>query len=211
MERMLYKFIAFFVMIIMLVCPIFAEDYKLGPGDVLTINVWGYENLEVKELAVRPDGKISFPMAGDVQAQGKSVIEVTEELTASLGKYLKDPQVAVNVLKFRTTRVYVLGNVNKPGMYEIEKQHNLLDAIGMAEGYTDKAAKKKIFIIHKDTTKETTKVNLVNLLNKGDMTQNYALADGDVVYLADNGKIDFAKDILPFLGAAYQVNEIQKD
>lgn len=211
MERMLYKFIAFFVMIIMLVCPVFAEDYKLGPGDVLTINVWGYENLEVKELAVRPDGKISFPMAGDIQAQGKSVVEVTEELTTSLGKYLKDPQVAVNVLKFRTIRVYVLGNVNKPGMYEIEKQHNLLDAIGMAEGYTDKAAKKKIFIIHKDTTNKMTSANLLNLLNKGDMSQNYSLADGDVVYLANNGKIDFAKDILPFVSAAYQVNDINKN
>ncbi|TCL36061.1 polysaccharide export outer membrane protein [Anaerospora hongkongensis] len=208
---MLCKFMTFFVMMIMLVCPVFAEDYKLGPGDVLTINVWGYEKLEVKELTVRPDGKISFPMAGDVQAQGKSVFEVTEELTASLGKYLKDPQVAVNVLKFRTTRVYVLGKVNKPGMYEIEKQHNLLDAIGMAGSYTDEAAKKKIFIIHKDTTKKTTKANLLNLLNKGDMTQNYVLADGDVVYLADNGRIDFMKDIIPFIGAAYQVNDIKKD
>lgn len=189
----------------------FAQDYRLGAGDILNISVWGHEELQLAELAVRPDGKIMFPLVGEVVVDGKSTAELTTILTTGLNEYVKDPIVTVNVLKFRTTRVYVLGQVQKPGLYEIEKQHNLLDAIGMAGGYTKDAAKKKVHIIRKDNTGAPIKANLVNLLSKGDMTQNYILNDGDVVFLSDNGRLDFAKDILPWISATYQVSEIQNN
>ena len=191
-----------------------ASDYTLDYGDVLSISVWGFDEfkeLQPKEILIRPDGKISFPLAGEIDATGQTAAMLTETIATRLSTYIKNPQVSVNVLKFRTTRVYVLGKVNKPGLYEIEKQHNLLDAIGMAEGYTSDAAKKKVHIIKKASpNKEVLRANLLDLLEKGDMTQNYALADGDVVYLSDNGAINFARDVLPFLSAAYQVNEIKK-
>lgn len=190
---------------------VFAQDYRLGAGDVLNIGVWGHEELQVEALAVRPDGKIAFPLVGEVTVSGKSAAELTTILTNELGKYVKDPKVTVNVQKFRTTRVYVLGQVTKPGLYEIERQHNLLDAIGLAGGYTKDAAKKKVHIIRKDNTGAPIKANLVNLLSKGDMTQNYTLNDGDVVFLSDNNRLDFAKEILPWISAAYQVSEIQNN
>jgi len=178
-----------------------AEEYRLGPGDVLTIGVWGYENLQAKDLVVGPDGKVAFPLVGEVQAAGISKSELTGVLTTGLSEYMKNPQVTVNVFKYHTTRVYVLGMVTKPGMYELEKQHNLLDAIGIAGSYTKEAAKKRVIIIRKDQTVAPIKVNLMNIWEKGDMTQNYALGDGDVVYLADNGKID----ISTILSSAYQL------
>ena len=135
---------------------------------------------------------------------------MTQALTTGLSKYLIDPKVTVNIVKYRTTRVYVMGAVLKPGMFEIERQHNLLDAIGLAGGYTKDAAKKKVFIIHKDQKEEPIKANLWNLLNKGDMTQNYALNEGDVVYLTSNNRIDFAKDILPFLAGTYYIEQAHK-
>ena len=178
-----------------------AEEYHLSPGDVLTIGVWGYEDLLAKELLVKPDGNIGFPLVGEVQAAGKSSVELSGILTTGLSEYVKDPKVTVNVFKLHTTRVYVLGMVEKPGMYELEKQHNLLDAIGMAGSYTKEAAKKRVTIIRKDQTVPPIKVNLMNIWEKGDMTQNYALNDGDVVYLSDNGKID----ITTILASAYQL------
>lgn len=178
-----------------------AEEYRLGAGDVLTIGVWGYENLQAKELVIRPDGKVAFPLVGEVQAAGMSAAELTGLLTTGLSDYVKDPKVTVNILKFHTTRVYVLGMVTKPGMYELEKQHNLLDAIGMAGSYTKEAAKKKVTIIRKDQTNTPIKVNLMNIWEKGDMTQNIALGDGDVVYLSDNGQIN----ISTILSASYQL------
>jgi len=178
-----------------------AEEYRLSPGDVLTIGVWGYADLEAKELVVRPDGKVAFPLVGEVQAAGISPAQLTGILTTGLSEYVKEPQVTINVFKFHTTRVYVLGMVNKPGMYELEKQHNLLDAIGAAGSYTKEAAKKRVVIIRKDQTIPPIKVNLMNIWEKGDMTQNYALSDGDVVYLSDNGRID----IPTILSSAYQL------
>lgn len=188
-----------------------ADEYKLSPGDVISVGVWGYEDLKNEELVVRPDGKLSFPLAGELTVQGMTAGELTAALTTRLGEYVKDPNVTVNVAKFRTTRVYVLGEVNKPGMYELEKQHNLLDAIGMAGSYTKRAAKKEIFVIHKDNVDKPRKVNLLKLLKNGDISQNVALNEGDVVYLTSNGKINFATDILPWFSAVYQADRLGKD
>ena len=185
-----------------------AEEYRLGPGDVLTFGVWGYEDLQVKEMAIRPDGKVAFPIVGEINALGTSTGQLTELVTEGLSHYINDPKVTVNIIKFRTTRVYVLGEVMKPGMYELEKQHNLLDALGAAGSYTRSAAKKKVYIIRKDQTNTPIKVNLMNIWEKGDMTQNYALGDGDVVYLSDNGRINFATDILPLVTGGYYMTHM---
>lgn len=187
------------------------EEYKLGPGDVISVGVWGYEDLENKEIIIRPDGKLSFPLAGELTVQGMTAGELTTTLTAKLGDYVRNPNVTVNIAKFRTTRVYVLGEVTKPGLYELEKQHNLLDAIGMAGSYTKRAAKKEVFVIHKDNVDKPQKVNLLKLLQKGDVSQNVALNEGDIVYLTSNGKINFATDILPWFSAVYQADRLGKD
>jgi len=187
------------------------DEYKLGPGDVLNIGVWGYEDLKNEALVVRPDGKLSFPLAGELNVQGMTAEELTATLTTKLGNYVINPNVTVNVAKLRTTRVYVLGEVNKPGMYELEKQHNLLDAIGMAGSYTKRAAKKEVFVIRRDNVDKLQKVNLLNLLRNGDVSQNVALKEGDVVYLTSNGKINFATDILPWFSAVYQADRLGKD
>lgn len=197
-----------------------ASEYRICPGDVLAIDVWGFPEFHAKDatvgggqeattagmITVRPDGQIAFPLVGEVMAAGASPAELTFALTKALREYIKDPKVTVNITKYHTTRVYVLGEVIRPGLYEIEKQHYLLDAIGLAGGYSKNAAKKNIFIIHKDNTGEPVKVNLLSLLKKGDMSQNYLLADGDVVYLTENGRIDFATDIVPLFTAAYYFN-----
>jgi len=187
---------------------VWAEEYRLDSGDVLTIGVWGYEELQMKEVAIRPDGKFSFPLVGEVQAAGLSTGQLTDVFTKGLSNYVKEPKVSINIAKLHTTRVYVLGEVVKPGMYELEKQHNLLDALGAAGSYTQYAAKKKVYIIRKDQTDTPIKVNLMNIWEKGDMTQNYALGDGDVVYLSGNGKINFTTDILPFITGTYYMTHM---
>lgn len=187
---------------------VWAEEYRLGPGDILTFSVWGYEDLQAKELVIRPDGRVAFPIVGEMNVLGNSTGQLTELLTEGLSHYINDPKVTVNIIKFRTTRVYVLGEVVKPGLYELEKQHNLLDALGAAGSYTRNAAKKKVYIIRKEQTSTPIKVNLMSIWEKGDMTQNYALGDGDVVYLSDNGRINFATDILPLVTGGYYMTHM---
>lgn len=197
----------FFVLSFFVTGTALAEDYRLGPGDVLNISVWGFEDLQVEQIAIRPDGKLAFPLVGEVQADKLTPGELTANIAAELNDYFTNPRVTVNVVKFRTTRIHVLGEVPKPGVYELDKRHNLIDAISAAGGYTKDAAKKKVHIIHVEQDGKLVQANLFNLLHRGDVSQNYTLREGDVVFLSSNGRIDFAKDIMPFISAAYLINE----
>lgn len=188
----------------------FAQDYLLGPGDVLAIGVYGFEDLQVKDLAIRPDGKIAFPLVGELAAAGLSSGQLSKQLTQGLAEYLRDPKVTINIQKYRTTRVYVLGEITKPGVYELDKQHDLLNAISMAGGYTKTTAKKNVFIVKKDKPEQPLKVNLLDILEKGDMRQNYALGEGDIVYLTHNGRLD-VRDILPLITGLYYIDRIERD
>lgn len=203
MTGKLVLFIAVFLGAAAVFGPAQAEEYRLGAGDVLSISVWGFDDITVKEVKIRPDGKIAVPLAGEMAAAGLSAGELSESLAAALAKYIKDPKVTVNILKFRTTRVYVLGEIAKPGLYELEKGHNLLDAVGAAGGYTKNTAKKSVVIIRSRQQESPVKVNLLKLLKDGDVSQNCPLGEGDVIYFSDNGRVDFARDILPFLTGAY--------
>ena len=178
-----------------------AADYLLAPGDVLNIRVVGHEDLEMKAVEIRPDHKIDFPLVGEVSTFATTPGKLSHMLTVSLSEFLRDPRVSINVDKYHTIRFYVLGEINKPGLYELHKQHNLLDAIGIAGGYTKDAAKKKVFIIPGAQGKQPIKVNLLQLLQTGDVTLNIQLEDGDTVFLTSNNRFDFSRDILPLISA----------
>lgn len=186
-----------------------AADYQLDYGDVLTISVWGFDDLQVKDLPVNPDGKLSFPLAGEVEVKNLTTSQLTAKLTTALSQYVKNPIVTINLVKLRTTRVYVLGEVPKPGMYELTKDHTLLDAIGMS-GYTAYAAKRKVSVIRRGEKTSALTVNLQAIMEKGDFSQNVTLNEGDVVYLSNNGKIEFFKDIAPYISTAYMINRWDK-
>lgn len=182
-----------------------ATDYRLRPYDVLDISVWGIDELQVKGVAIREDGKVALPIIGEMQVAGLSTTELTDKMKDALDGYINHPKIIVNIAKYNTTRIYVLGEVNKPGLYDLDKQHNLLDAITMAGGYTSYAAKKRVVIISKDNRNSYVEANLYNLLKKGDMSQNFRLKDEDVVYLTSNNKLDFVKDIVPIIGGWYNI------
>lgn len=204
--------------------------YSMRSGDQLEIIVYGHDDISTSSQTgaygmaapnyngvgrniyiVRPDGKLDFPLIGEVDVDNKSVTQVREELAARLSEYIKNPRVSVNISKWGTTRVYVLGEVKNPGLYELDKSRRILDAIGKAGAYTKDAAKRKVFLIHQDHHGEPIKIDLIKMLREGDMSQNYELREGDVVYLNDNGRIDFTRDILPFISAIYMGTNIKKN
>jgi polysaccharide export outer membrane protein len=164
------------------------------------------ETIQNPQLTVEVARFRPIPISRELTVSGLTLDELTRNLTDVFGEYIKNPKISVNITKFRTLRVYVLGEVTKPGMYEIEKSHNLLDALGSAGGHTRRAAKKTVYVVSKATGKYQ-KINLNNLLKKADLTQNVELAEGDVVYLADH-KINFIDDILPYITAIYQIRNM---
>jgi len=200
-----------FVFALMFANMALAAEYIMCPGDQLDIIIMGVPEMSTgytssgtttlvqttpqNKYVVRPDGKVSFQLIGEVDTTGLTVSQFTKVLQEKLAKYIVNPQISVNIVQLGTTRVYVFGEVNKPGLYELQKSHNLLDAVGIANGFTKDAAKKNVFLIRRDKQNEPIKLNLNDLLTKGDVSQNYVLGEGDVVYLTSNGRIDFARDI----------------
>ena len=195
------------------------EAYKLRPGDVLSITVLGYDEFVPANIGaggppgflVSPDGLFSFPLIGEVSIEGQTIGSLTEVLRIRLSEYLLTPRVTVNLARLGATRVYVLGEVVKPGSYEIEKAHNLLDAISAAGGPTKNGAKRNVYVVRQSKPGEFQKVNLLAFLQKGDQSQNVALYEGDAVYLTSNGRIDFAQDILPWITATYYIKDFNRN
>ena len=181
-----------------------AEEYIMSPGDQLQIYVLGHPDISSTRAntdsayTVRPDGKLNFPLVGEIDVNGMTVFEFTQLLTKELSEYIINPNITVNVAKLGTTRVFVLGEVNKQGMYELTKSHRVLDALGAAGGFTQKAAKKNIYLVRNAGKPEeiVQKLNINNFLRKGDVTQNLVLHEGDCLYLTSNHKITLADVLL---------------
>lgn len=191
--------------------PTFAGDYVIAEGDALAIDVFGLDELKFKEIIVRPDGKIDFPLIGAVQAAGYSPAELARNMTEKLLPFVKNPQIAVNITRFHSTRVYVLGEVNRPGLVELQNQHNVVDAISAAGSWTRDAAKKKVHLIRNGDKKNMTIVNLWDIVKKGDMSQNYTLGNGDILFLDGNGRLDWGRDIAPIISSAYFISNFNND
>ena len=160
--------------------------YSMRSGDQLEIIVYGHDDISTSSqtgasgmvasnysvsgrnvYVVRPDGKLDFPLIGEVDVDGKSVTQVREELTVRLTEYIKNPRVSVNISKWGTTRVYVLGEVKTPGLYELDKSRRVLDAIGKAGAYTKDAAKRNVFLIHQNHQGKPIKIDLLKMLREG--------------------------------------------
>jgi polysaccharide biosynthesis/export protein len=124
---------------------IVTTDYILGPEDVLEITIWKNADLS-KIVQVRPDGRISLPLIGDVPAVGRTTEELTREISDKLKNFLENPTVSILVKEVNSYAIYVLGEVGKPGKYPLKTKTTLLQAITVASGFTPTAARNKIVI-----------------------------------------------------------------
>jgi polysaccharide export outer membrane protein len=120
-------------------------DYILGPEDVLEITVWRSADLS-KVVTVRPDGRISLPLIGDVSAMGKTTVQLASDLSAKLKEYKENPQVSIVVKEVNSYAIFVLGEVMKPAKYPLKTKTTLLQAITLASGFTQTAARNKIVV-----------------------------------------------------------------
>jgi polysaccharide export outer membrane protein len=156
-------------------------DYEVCPEDVLEISVWKEEGLS-KEVLVRPDGGISFPLAGDMQAAGKTAQQIQLEITRRLTKFIAQPVVSVTVLKVVGNKIYVIGRVNKPGEYVVGRYVNVLQALSMAGGLTPFAAENDIKVLRKGDGWDMVFPFRYSEVRTGhNLDQNIILKGGDVV------------------------------
>lgn len=189
--------------------PCMAEEYTMNAGDHVQIQVMGHADLSSTYI-VRTDGKIEYPLIGTVEIEGKNIDALTEELRGRLAEYIVNPLITINIAKMGGTRVFVLGEVRHAGLHELTKSHRALDAIGAANGFTDKAAKKKVYLIRNGKEDNVQLLNFNAFLKKGDVSQNPVLHEGDCLYLTSNHKFNFGRDVLPFIESWYFMRRADK-
>lgn len=157
-------------------------DYRIGIEDVLDIAVWNIAELQ-KTVPVRPDGKISFPLVNDIVAAGLTPMELREQLKRTLATYVHDPDVSVVVREIRSLKVAVIGQVRAPGRYDIKGPATVLDALALAGGLTDFAARRKIMVLRTSGTKvERFRFDYdAAVSRRGDHDQVITIQPGDTV------------------------------
>jgi polysaccharide export outer membrane protein len=157
-----------------------SDSYVIGASDVLTVTVWKEPALSGNVL-VRPDGMISMPLLGDVQASGLTPLQLAGQITTKLKKFVQDPNVSVVISAIHSKVVYLLGEVAKKGPVEMTSGMTLLEAISSAGGLTDFANSKKIYILRDESgTHQKIPVHYKDAL-KGNSTLNLVLKPGDTI------------------------------
>ncbi len=155
-------------------------EYTIAPEDTLRVKVWGEPNLDLS-LRVRPDGKITFPLANDIRVEGLTPDQVRREITTRLSGFLKDPNVTVIVEQMSTFRVYVLGEVNTQGILSLYRPARLLHALAAAGGVSPYSKKEIVVIREKLGVEQRIQVDYKRLV-AGDPTQeNLHLQPGDTI------------------------------
>jgi polysaccharide export outer membrane protein len=154
--------------------------YRIGVEDVLEVNVWKNPDVS-RQVWVRPDGRISLPLAGEVFAEGLTTAEFTEVLTARLKEYFSDPVVTVSLVEINSYTIYLLGRVGAPGAMKLRSPKTFLQVIAMAGGFEEFADTDSVVLVRWAGGKETRiKVNAKRIIRKGS-NNDFLLQPGDVI------------------------------
>ena len=162
-----------------------SDTYVIGPEDVLDIFVWKETELS-RRVPVRMDGKISIPLVGELQAAGLTPLKLKAELIDKLKAYVEIPNVTVTVMEVNSFKVYISGQVAKPGAYTLRSETTFLQFITMVGGFTEWANQRKILLLRKEQGMEKRyTINYKKIISGDDMSQNMVLNSGDTIIVSD--------------------------
>lgn len=158
------------------------EKYFVQPGDILEVSVWKEEDLR-RDALVRPDGRFSFPLVGDVNANGRTVEELRSEIARALERYIPDPVVTVTVKSILGNKIYVVGQVNTPGAFVVNPRVDVMQALTLAGGTTPFASLNGIVILRRaaDGTQRAIPFAYKDVERGRALQQNILLSSGDIV------------------------------
>src|SRR5437867_8278229 len=156
-------------------------DYRIGPEDVLDISAWA--NTAIRgTVPLRPDGMCSLPLLNDVQAAGLTPMQLRDALNKKLAEYIPTPEVSVIVREVHSFKVSVIGEVKKPGRHELKSRATVLDALAMAEGLGEFAARGRIVILRPDgNTLKRIPFNYNKVVSTDGELENFMLQPGDII------------------------------
>jgi polysaccharide export outer membrane protein len=158
------------------------KTYLIGKGDILEIITWKEPDFSREALAVRTDGKISFPLLEDIQAAGRSPGQVRDEIEEKLKFYVTHPVVSVSVKAMESQKFYIIGEINKPGEYSLAKNLTVLHAIALAQGFTEWAEKDDIVLIrHENGSEKRIEIDFEEVVDGKKPDQNVRIRADDII------------------------------
>lgn len=158
------------------------ENFIIGNDDVLAISVWNEPNM-TKSVPVRSDGKISLPLVGEIQAAGRTPMQLELDITEKLKNFITAPQVNVIVQQVNSRKFNVLGEVGRPGSYALTTSTTVMDAIALAGGFRDFAKKSNVYVLRKsrDGSESKLKFNYKDFIKGKNPDQNVKLEPNDTI------------------------------
>jgi polysaccharide export outer membrane protein len=158
------------------------NTYVIGDNDDLEIDVWKEPDL-TRKIPVRSDGKISLPLVGELQAAGRTPVQLEDDITNRLRNFITEPEVTVMVEKINSLKFNVMGEVIKPGSFSLSTSMTVVDAIATAGGFKDFAKKKDIYVLHAnaDGSESRLRFNYSDFVKGKNPKQNVRLQPGDTV------------------------------
>lgn len=158
-------------------------EFILGSGDVIDIAVWRHNELS-KKVQIDPYGKFMYPLIGEINANGISVLRLSEIIKEGLSNYLVDPNITVSIVSIKSQKVYVVGEVIRPGVFSMDTPMSAIEAISQAGGFTLDAKDESVIVIRGNRdTPQLIKLDLEDALKGIDFAQNIQLKGGDIVYV----------------------------
>lgn len=160
------------------------DSFVIGANDVLAINVWKEPDVS-RSVPVRSDGKISLPLAGEVQAAGVTPLKLEQDIASKLQNYISEPEVTVIVQQINSQKFNILGMVNRPGSYSLSNSSTVLDAVAVAGGFRDFAKQKSIYVLRQnpDGTNSRMPFNYKDVVKGKNSAQNVKLQPNDTIVI----------------------------
>jgi polysaccharide biosynthesis/export protein len=172
---------------------IVTKEYIIGAEDLLEITIWRNADLS-KLVQVRPDGKVSLPIIGDIMAVGRTPAQLADEITAKLKPYVQNPAVAVLVREVNSYSIFLLGEVAKPGRYPLKSKTTLLQGITIGGGFTPFAARNQVVVFRVNENgsgEQMLKASYDDIVLRGGIMQNIELKSGDTVVVPSEAMVVF--------------------
>lgn len=164
-----------------------ASEFLLGPEDVVEVAIWRNQDLS-RIVTVRPDGMISLPLIGDVQASGLTAAQVGEKISKRLTEYKENPAVSVSVKEINSYYIYVVGEVTRPGKFALKSYATVLQGISLAGGFTQYASKNRMAVLRWSASKSSGSerqvripVSYDDLISGKGRVGNFTLMSGDTI------------------------------
>ena len=160
-----------------------ADEYRIGPEDVLDVTLWNHPDL-ARVVPVRPDGRISLPLVNDIVVSGLTAQQLRDILIEKFTLFLPNPEVSIIVREIHSFKVSVLGNVRTPGRFELKSRATVLDALALAQGLTEFAERRRIVILrHEGTALKRIRFDYDDCVSEGGSTAALFLRPGDTVFV----------------------------